>query len=676
MKGRMLKIARYLEQEKISSYKEISEALNLKERIVRYDVECINNELSLKKLPLIEKHSKGILFVPDELDFSEMIADDDFVFSPEERLAFIRMQILFDTGSLNIRALSESLQVSRRSIQNDIETVQNELKNYQLTLEYNKRFQLKGESELTYQIRSRELKRYIWLLYKKKIYSTYERRTAKLIREIFLPIHIDDVLEWVNDIIEKMEWVFSDESYQWYVSNVLTFTWYMKNNMELPLDYWDEEGEIDNRIEQYETCIGRVLKKKERGILSGFSKYTSRYVHLDSNMDLISIENITMNLIKKMEELLHVDFFGDGILMKGLLNHIGPMIERVKGNMQLNEEAESLIPSEYFYVFQDLKELVQKDEVLYCLTKNEIVYLAMYFLGSLRRMQRSKYMNVLLICGFGYGTTVLVKDALLNEYQVHVKKCISAYQVKGYQEWDEIDAVVSTVKIELPVHKKMAQVNVIFEKEDHEKLEKIGLHRKTVLTNYFAIEKRLDFLDKNDREKVMGIIKSELGYRDVRMPKKYYTISDLMGKDEIKFAECVDDWKTAVKYCTEILEEKGKITKSYYESIIQGMKIQGFYAVIDGEFVLLHGNEAAGVKESGMSLLISKEPVCFGEKKVNIIFCLASRDKKEHVPAVIRLMRMIRMTNFIDLLKESSNSLEAAKIIQKCEQEVEICYQS
>ena len=100
VKGRMLEIVRYLEKERMASYKEIAGVLEMKERIVRYDVDCINNELSLKKAPLIEKYPKGMLFVPDELDFSVIVEDEEFVFTPQERGHIVRMWVLFRTEQL------------------------------------------------------------------------------------------------------------------------------------------------------------------------------------------------------------------------------------------------------------------------------------------------------------------------------------------------------------------------------------------------------------------------------------------------------------------------------------------------------------------------------------------------------------------------------------------------
>ncbi|MCC8027570.1 MAG: PTS sugar transporter subunit IIA [Clostridium sp.] len=670
--GRMLAIAQYLNKERMASYKEVAAAIGIKERIVRYDIDSINNELSLRKMMQIEKYPKGMLFVPDDLDLEILgKAEKGFVFSSHERIAVIRLIILFDTENLNIKELTGILQVSRRSIQYDIDTVQKEFEMYNLSLKYDRKFKLEGESELSYRLRSGEMKRYVDLLYKRERLSAYEEYMQKKINSIFLPVYLADILSWINGVMEQLGWVLSDDSYQWYVSNVITFTWYLSKKLELPQSQWQQEGEIDQSIGTYETYVGRSLSNKERGILSGFARYTNRYVHFDVKLELMAAEDLVMRLIKEMGGELHINFQHDGILVKGLLNHIMPMIERMKGNLQLNEDVIYLIPEEYKYVYNTLSALLDKDKILSKLTENEMVYLAIYFMGSLRRMQQERYMTALLVCGFGYGTTAMVKDALLSEYQIYVKECIPAYKVKSYRRWQDIDIVITTVKVELPVEKPYAQVHVIFEKEDYVKLDLLGLRRKSVLTNYFAIQRRLDFLDDENREKVMNVIKEELGYKEVRMPSKYYTVSDLLGEDHIRIIERVESWRDAVRLCTCILEEHGCILEDYYKSIIQGIEIQGFYSVTDNSFALLHGSETAGIQLSCMSLIICREPVCFGDKKVNIIFCLASRDKKEHVPAVIRLVRMANMTGLIESLKNCISQGQAMQVIRECEKEVE-----
>ncbi len=671
VKGRMLTVIKYLEKHKETGYRQIAEAIEETTRAIRYDIDKINDELSLQKLPLIEKLPKGKLKVPESLDLSIFLEDNEFVFSSKERIKILRLMILFDTANLNIRKLSEILQVSRRSIQNDIEEIQKELEEDDIYLEYKNGFYLVEKSEKSYEVRSREIRRHIKTLYKTRLTTTYEAYIKNLIYKIFLPVDLNELFLWIDGLLKKTGWIFSDQSFRWYVANVCTFTWYMIREKDLPEKEWGKTGEIGDSLKEYEKCIGKVLDQNQSEILAGFEKYTNKYVHLEVTDNLMNIEDLAEMLICKMQECLRIEFDQDGILMKGLLNHLGPMIDRIKGNVQLHDDVSQFIPDKYQYVYVALKEILRKDALLTHLTENEEIYLAIYFIGSLRRMQKNSYMNVLLICGYGYGTTAVVKDALLNSYQVFVKKSISAYQVKHFTEWADVDVVISTVDVELPVEKPFARVNVIFNHDDYIKLDLLGLQKRNVLTNYFAIERRLDFLNEEDKHRVMAVIKEELGYKEVRMPTKFKTVSDLLGINDIQCVKKIDDWRDAVKESTDILKRHGNDGERYCKNVIEGMEVRGFYSVTDQIFALLHGSENAGIQVSCMSLLISEEPVRFGEKEVNLIFCLASRDKKEHIPVVTRLMRMISTTDFIKRLKECRTPSDAMSVIRDCEKEVE-----
>ena len=316
VKGRMLEIVRYLEKERMASYKEIAGVLGMKERTVRYDVDCINNELSLKKAPQIEKYAKGMLFVPDDLDFSVIAEDDEFVFTPEERRKIVRIWILFRTEKMNLRALSEKMQVSRRSIQNDVDAVQQELLEHGMVLEYDKGFHLTGESEKSYKIRTHEISKITAFLDTKRRHSTYEKYIGQMVEEMFLPVALKDVLHWVDEITDLMNWVFSDESYQWYMANVIVFTWYILSGRELPQEKWKKDGEDSKGLKRYEAIIGKKLTEKEKSILSGFERYTKRYVNLDVNLDLVETEDVAIRLVRTMEQRLQIRFSKDGILLK------------------------------------------------------------------------------------------------------------------------------------------------------------------------------------------------------------------------------------------------------------------------------------------------------------------------------------------------------------------------
>ena len=86
VKGRMRTVIYYLEKHRETEYRQIAEGINETTRAIRYDIDKINDELSLQKLPLIEKLSKGKIKVPEDLDLSIFLEDNEFVFLPQEQI--------------------------------------------------------------------------------------------------------------------------------------------------------------------------------------------------------------------------------------------------------------------------------------------------------------------------------------------------------------------------------------------------------------------------------------------------------------------------------------------------------------------------------------------------------------------------------------------------------------
>ncbi len=85
---------------------------------------------------------------------------------------------------------------------------------------------------------------------------------------------------------------------------------------------------------------------------------------------------------------------------------------------------------------------------------------------------------------------------------------------------------------------------------------------------------------------------------------------------------------------------------------------------------MFHGNDSQLVRMNSMALLISEQPVIFGEKQAKVIFILASKDKKEQIPAIITLTKMTYQTDFISKLEQAKNPIDADRIIKKYEEEV------
>lgn len=673
--GRMLLIMNFLKEKEKTSYREISQQLSIEERKVRYDINNLNIVLQSLKKPLIQKINKGILIVPK--DFQVVYIDNnDYVFSLTERVSIMKIISMFKIDKLNLEKLSKEFQVSRSSIKNDLNVLSNELERNKITITYDKTFKISGDENTIYKQRLSILKSYSYLFGKEKSdLSVFEQYLVKIIEQIFKGISLNDIYNWSTDLLSQMDWTLNDESFMWYVSNIFLFTWYIHSDEKHPLESSSlSEPYFENKFDQeFEQIIQKKLTKEQILLLKSFVFFTNKYASLNEDMDLISTEIIVQDLIYNMSEILSVDFKEDMILYKGLLNHIAPLIERIKQNIQIYEELFHVIPDKYQYVLEATKVSIQKNRMLNQIrNENEIILLAIHFLGSVQRNERNNYKNILLVCGFGYGVIAMLKDTLINDYQINILDSIPAYKLQDYKDWENIDFIITTSKIATTLPKVVIEINPFLQENDYLKLEEKGIKRKNVLTNYISIKKRLDFLEEDAQKRVLSIIWQELGYSDERILSRQLKLSDLIGADTINIIDKEVKWEDAVKISSNILADCDFVSTQYADNIIDILKNVGFYAVKDEEFALLHGNDSSLVKVSSISLLICKEPISFGDKKVKVIFCLASRDKKEQIPAIINLTKMVYKTNFISMLESARTKEEAEGLIHKYEEEVTV----
>lgn len=154
------------------------------------------------------------------------------------------------------------------------------------------------------------------------------------------------------------------------------------------------------------------------------------------------------------------------------------------------------------------------------------------------------------------------------------------------------------------------------------------------------------------------------------MVKPIYKVSDLLRMECIQVINQKMDWRKSIYDSAELLENQGIVTPEYGEKIVTEIERIGFYCVTDGLFALFHGRNDDYVYRSGMSLIVNKQDMIFDDKIVKVVFCLASKDKKDQIPAMILLMRMIKNTDFLLRIESAVTSSEVLTILKECERKV------
>jgi activator of the mannose operon (transcriptional antiterminator) len=672
--GRMIQIMKYLEGKEESSFREISQELDISERKVRYDIDNINNHL---KLDLIVKKSKGQLLIPSTFKYIELQESEVYFFTQQERIHIITFLIFFNINHLNLERLSEILMVSRTTLKNDLNIIETDFKNSGFILEYNRGFHIISNDLNLLNERVRLFREYIdYFETEEESSDVFNHFILKEIKNSLKNINVNKIKVWTKNLLKQLGWILNDDSYYWYLANILVFTWYIKNNVENPFTganviSFTFDKMIIEELEEIEDIINHKLNGKELDILVSFVFFTSKYASLNEELDLLTTEKTVNELLNNMSVRLKVPFDQDSILYKGLLNHVAPLLQRIRSNIQIYDGMFNVIPSEYVYIKEEIRMSIKDIELLNEIdNENEITLLAIHFLASIRRTKTVQCKNVLLVCGLGYGAIAMVKDKLNSTYQINYVRTIPLYMLREFNDWDHVDLIITTSKIKINVHKPIVEINAVLKELDLIKLENAGLQKKNILTNYFNINRRLDFLDQGTKQKVMEIIREELGYSEVRIPERQLSLSDLIGIDAIKIIRKDIDWKEAIRLGGEILSDNGFIDDAYTHNLIKSQEKLGFYSVKDQEFALLHGNNSDLVKISSVSLLICKKDIYFGEKRAKIIFILASKDKKEQIPAVIGLTKMTYHTDFITQLEKAESPIEADKIIREYERKI------
>ena len=675
--GRMLRIIHYLYNEKDTTFKDVSKVLDIKERLIRYDIEKINDFLEIQKLPVIQKLPKGRLLFPDTLSLNDFEQGDEFIYTQDNRISLILLLLLLDPQQVKLNKLSSELQVSRSTLKNDLDLLETQLLKKHINIQYNQYFKLIGNEINITNLTIEEFEKYVDLVAGNKVLiNAFEEKILEIINKSFNFISLRDVVKWIDELLDSMQCLLTDQLYKWYVANVLILLFYIINNKTHPLEKTNinpiELTIFDASINELENIIQKKLTLKEQKILVQLLNYTNKYGKYEQSMDIIQVETITKQFILLMSEKIDLPFEKDKILFEGLMNHMSALITRLKQGIKLNDNITSILSNSDIKVFEIVLSVTKEIELLDQINNDtEITYLAIHFIASMKRIKDNEYKHILLVCGFGYGTSTMLKETLMNEFQVTIVDIIPTYRINSYQKWSDIDYVVSTSPVKLPVDIELICVNPILTQQDFINMRNKGIPRKTTLAHYYSINQHLDFLTDDQRLRVLDVIQKELGNQlEKKTIKKINKLSDLLTYENIKMVDQKMSWQESVYASTDILLQKDLINKNYVDEIFAGIEDLGFYSVTDESFALLHGESNEAIKQSTMSLLINKQPIKFKNKTIKLVFVLASKDKKEHIPAIITWVRMITNTDVISQLTECNDLLEAYQILLNCERKV------
>ncbi len=145
-------------------------------------------------------------------------------------------------------------------------------------------------------------------------------------------------------------------------------------------------------------------------------------------------------------------------------------------------------------------------------------------------------------------------------------------------------------------------------------------------------------------------------------------LKDLLSEELILLNIDASDWEDAIRKAAQPLVAEKKVTESYVDDIIVGVKNNGPYIVLTEHVALPHARPESGALESAIGVATLKTPVEFGNEAndpVKYLFTLSAKDSSQHLSALSELASLFEDKEFFNLLDNSNNPKEIMEYINK-----------
>lgn len=661
--NRLLNILNFLEKNYETSIKEISSCLNISERSVRYEIENLNFLLDLNDLPLVEKGSKGSLVFNKELKNKNLSSflNDINTYSREERIRYIKLVFLAE-GSVNISSLARSLDVSRTTIRSDIKEITAEFSSENIFPVDNKLY-----------ISEKNIRNFILKYFHGDLiqfyYHNLETTDKNMLLEYFYNrisgLNITYLKQFIDNILKKLD--KNTNNFHEHIFTYLILLYIrVKNNNNIKkvenesfLRNTSEFRVITEQLNELENKIKIRFSEEEKLLLCDYILGFLSYSYNTSIFEYwIKTEVIIKNLINKVNIHTQINISADEELLTSLLCHIKPTIYRLKNNLAIEHEIYFESVEAYPELFNiiknalfELEELIGKK-----IPDSETALFTLHFLASLERNKENEMKKVILICGGGYGTSMLVADQIRQNYNLEIVDTISYMQFLDY-DISHIDLVITTLNLKENPHDyadiPAVKISPFFTYNDQKELGRFLMKKKF---NGQKLQTIMEIIEKNSIIQNRDILISELSEamekneenEENKEEKEIKNLLYFISKEKTAIANNKINWEEALEICGDMLVNTQDISRKYIDEIHNITENFGSHFVLENGIAIPHGEVDKNVFNSSISILLSKKPIIFPEKKeVFLIFFISAKTTKDHLKSVEDIMRLSRNKDFI-----------------------------
>ena len=667
LNSREIKILEFLIKHGDVPENRILEDNKINKRNFLYNLQNINAFLENMGLKKIERREKLLYFdITQNLEKIYIVLNNIGKFDQKERIKILEYKLFFDE-KLNLKKISEDLEVSKTTIKKDFHILKNILSEKNIKILYKNNFGYYIEynnSEYKEWLKTKKIEEL--LFQNKKERNIYLEYIKKIFLKNFGYINTNKVSAFLNDINENLKLNMKDDVYQILYSYLLVII--NENDRKEKVSLLFIEKTMEFKIIR-ESLKKNNIENLDRVSIIKFVDFLMGITINKLNLETwLNEEILIRKMMKDFFRYADLNVINDEVLFECLIYHLKPTIYRIKKGIHISNTIFNELIKNNDPILEITRKVVSviESEINISFPEDEVALLGYHFKASAERNSDCIKKKIILVCGLGVGTSKLLEHNLKEKFNMEIVAVIPYYKLDEIINSElEIDLILTTLELKNIYNIPVLKINPLLDEKDINKISQYGVSKRK---RKILLSELLKVIEENpDREKL--IKKLEIKFRDDVLDdinNKKEKMEEYINYSDIVMCNESLDWKQAIKMIGKNMKKQGYITDKYIQEMIDNIKKFGSYIVIEEGIAIPHGNISKNVMKDGISLLISKKKIFLPDKKfVNIFiaFAIKERENQQKVLKFIfelatrenlkeNLIKLTNIKNVISYLKE------------------------
>lgn len=656
----------------------LTSELDLTRRQINYAINQFNEDLEMKNIPTIQRSHSGDITVPIEviqmmsqLDQETVDEQATLALTEGERGALIVMTLITNIEYVSLDHLLDIVEVSKTTIMDDIKRTDVLLRNYSLTIQYDRinGYQLAGSEHRILQLLSDLVKKC----------PIFRRETIR--GKLVHGVTEEEIVHLVHNMEQMLHLSYSDESMD-YLQTAARFLVSRGIKVSTKPDFFP--GEVSNTPEyrMLTILVGETAWKLSKSYLEWFtllfltsnifeSKTTQNY---DSDQDL---RKLISQMVENFQNqtLIMIDDRED--FERRILSHLRPACFRIRFNLSLGVySVDSLIKDSNHAILIDLmKELIIPIEnwLNKAFPNDELDLLSYYFgyqLSSHNKLNKQRPRAV-VVCTNGVMVSKLVRANMEKLFpEIHF---LASLSVRDFYKFEvDYDLVFTTT----PLNSAMMQfiIDPIMTYQEQISLRYRVLSDLGITKVDRALDELLKIVKKYATVNDQASLREELQYFLVKQDEStpldnFQVLPSLTHYLRPNYVQVIDQemtWEEAVSLACQPLLDHQIIDSRFINDCVNQIKQPGYAGYLGMRTCIPHTTVDKGVINDGVSIMVCQKPVIFPNgEAISLILPLSFFDLTKHLRAINQIADIAKDDSLIDQLVASADEKTIYQLLRQ-----------